>query len=106
MEIHKLPSSQFQWERMQEKSELLEAQAADLTAQLQASQERTSVLQRQLNSQGTVAPLQGGDDESLTVTELHAKCQVRTIPLIRTQKQHTPPVTHPSCTHLDTPCRA
>ena len=61
---------------MQEKTQLLEAQAGDLTAQLHAAQERNAVLQQQVGG-GYDAQAEATSDDPQSVTELHAKCQVR-----------------------------
>jgi hypothetical protein len=61
---------------LQEKAELLEAQAGDLMAQLHAAQDRNAVLQQQLSG-GYDAHADPAIDESHSATELHAKCQVR-----------------------------
>jgi hypothetical protein len=65
-------------ERMQERSQLLETQAADLTAQLLAAQERNAVLQQELSSKVHFRGCQELEPElqKASASELLVKCRV------------------------------
>lgn len=65
--------------RLQEKSQLLEAQVSDLNLQLQATKERNAVLQHQISSPSTPLPHSEAAADPHTVTELHTRCQVRSV---------------------------
>ena len=60
---------------MQEKAQLLEAQVADVTAQLHAVQERNAALQQQMSSQRQERE-QADSTEPQSMVEMHATCKV------------------------------
>jgi hypothetical protein len=74
------PEASSQVRTLQEKSQLLEAQAADLTAQLHAAQERNAVLQQQVGGgYDACRRVDSPQEEPQSVTQLHAECQVRNV---------------------------